>query len=163
MKLYGVEIEEKTLVKAIEDAEIESFHCLHGDILLILNTETGELFTDLRQHNSHGWTRREWEGLDVVLHTTSQYGWSPFRDWFVLGATDIENNEFVRQVIGDEAYKEIEQMDEDGPVWDNAYADYQYKTAIDEAVVNECIGDLMQAFDSYYVLEKIVQDEANHC
>ena len=107
-------------------------------------------------------SERIWKGQDVVLYSASQYGWSPFRDFFVLGMNDKEINDFVRNAIGIEEWTSVllKSEEEDEKSWEVAYESYANREAIDKAVVDEYIENYMQDFDTYYYVEKIIEEEA---
>ena len=160
IKLYGVDVNKDELVSAIEAAERESYTIPNFGVMVVLDTETGKLYQTDRPHGDNSVSERIWKGVDKILYTASQYGWSPFRDWFTNGCTDDELiNDFVKDAIGEEAWNAVllkaEEWEE--KPWEVAYEDY-YRD-IDDAVVAEYTDTWMQDFDTYYHIEQIIEEE----
>lgn len=159
IKLYGVEVNKDELVSAIEAAERESYKRPNFDECVVLDTETGKLYEVSRVHGDNGVSERIWKGIDVILYTASQYGWNPFRDWFIEGSTDDDINDFVKGVVGEEAWAAFcEQAEEDDEKpWELAYEENY--SDINDAVVEEYTDTFMENFDTYFHIERIIQEE----
>ena len=152
--IYGTEVDRAELAATLKDAEMNSYRNHNFDYCVILDTETGELETDLYMQNSC--SERVWKGLDVVLWTTNNRYFSAFYDWFADGIiSDEETNKFVRDAIGEEAYAAVEAAaaEEEEQPW--FYARLDYSNVLDSAVVDQYGEELLWYFDPEEIISEI--------
>lgn len=162
MKIYGISIDREQLANEIEKAEIESMRCNRLDYIVVLNTETGELYQWEKPCGDNGVTQRIWDGTDRILYTTNNQFFDAFRDWLASGYSEDEMNDFCRNVVGNEVYAKFEQRkneeEEEDPVWELIWIDGNYCDELRESVVSQFEDALMENLDTDALLDRIEKE-----
>lgn len=166
--ILALDKERELVSTAIADGSLESvlaeaweYSLRHPscEYRVMLDLEDGSLWTREMVAGSNAVTFRERDGIEVCLHTFCDQNFSILDDWAFLNGAD-EANQFVRNIIGEEAYTALEAKaaDEDMEPYRLAAEDDSIRDRLVDAAIaeysaeyqREAITEAMDAIEEKY-------------
>lgn len=137
-KLVSAAIADGSLESVLSEAWESSLRHPACEYHVMLDLEDGNLWVREAVAGDSAVTFRERDGKEVCLHTFCDQGFSILDDWAFLNGED-EANQFVREVIGEEAYKALEAKaaDEDMEPYRLAAEDDSIRDRLVDAAIAE--------------------------
>lgn len=158
-KLVSAAIADGSLENTLTEAWESSLRHPSCEYRVMLDIEDGDLWVREALAGDNAVTFRERDGKEVCLHTFCFRFFDILDDWAFLDGAD-EANRFVREVIGEDAYKALEAKatDEDMEPYRLAAEDDNIRDRLTDAAIaeysaeyqREAVDEAMDAIESQY-------------